>query len=112
LTHRRRRWYVTEQDFEQLRGIKQGDVDLESVLNPMPYSESDVKALVDKMEIDHTTAVVLSIAKRVPVFCTEDAEYRRLAKLAEVEVVVNRVEFLDRFEKRSSSDTAAGSNNQ
>jgi hypothetical protein len=109
LTHRRRRWYVTEQDFERLQGITQGDVELEKVLEARPHSESDVKDLMDKMEIDQTTAIVLSIARRLPVFCTEDPEYRRLAKLLEVDLVVNRVEFLKRFEKRSAEDESTDS---
>ena len=103
LTHRRRRWYVTEADYERLKGISQGDVALEKVLEARPYSESDVKDLVEKMEIDEPTAIVLSIAKRLPVFCTENTEYRRLAKVLEVDVV-NRVEFLKRFEKRPVDD--------
>jgi sugar lactone lactonase YvrE len=106
LTHRRRTWIVAEQDYERLRSITQGDVELEKVLTSRPYSESDVKDLMDKMELDQPTAIVLSIAKRLPVFCTENAEYRRLAKVLEVETVVNRVEFLDRFEKRSGNKSA------
>ena len=72
------------------------------MLEGRPYSESDARDLMDKMEIDQPTAIVLSIAKRIPVFCTENADYRRLAKVLEVDVVVNRVEFLNRFEKRAS----------
>jgi hypothetical protein len=100
LTHKRRRWYVTEQDYERLSSITQGVVELGKVLQPAVYSESDVAALMEKMEIDKTTAIVLAIAQRTPVFCTEDLDYRRWAKVLEVETVVNRVEFLRRFEKR------------
>ena len=99
LTHRRRKWLVTEQDYDALKGITQGNVDLEKVLNATPYSESDVKDLMDRLEVDELTAIVLSIAKRTPIFATEDTEYRRLAKGLDVDVV-NRVEFLKRFEKR------------
>jgi sugar lactone lactonase YvrE len=102
LTHGRRTWYVTEEDYEQLRSITQGDVDLEKVLEGRPHSESDVKDLADKMEIDEQTAIVLSIAKRIPVLCTENSDYRRLAKVLEIDVV-NRAEFLTRFEKRSTT---------
>ena len=103
LTHRRRKWLVTEKDFEALKDVKQGDVELKNVLNATPYSESDVKDLMDRLEIDQETAIVLSIAKRTPVFVTEDTEYRRLAKGLDVDVV-NRVEFLKRFEKRTMVD--------
>jgi DNA-binding beta-propeller fold protein YncE len=98
LTHRRRKWLVTEEDYEALKGITQGDVKLEDVLHPTPYSESDAKDLMDRLEIDMKTAIILSIAKRTPIFVTEDIEYRRLAKSMDVDVV-NRVEFLKRFEK-------------
>jgi hypothetical protein len=98
LTHRRRKWLVTEEDYETLKGITQGDVKLEDVLHATPYSESDAKDLMDRLEIDMKTAIILSIAKRTPIFVTEDIEYRRLAKSLDVDVV-NRVEFLKRFEK-------------
>ncbi|MDR3685785.1 MAG: hypothetical protein P4L93_02340 [Coriobacteriia bacterium] len=107
LTHRRRTWFVTEQDYERLKGITQGDVELEKVLQTRAYSDSDVKDLMDKMEIDKPTAIVLTIAKRIQVLCTENPDYRRLAKSIEVHTVVNRVEFLERFEKRSRSQESA-----
>jgi hypothetical protein len=110
LTHGRRKWLVTEEDYEQLKAVKQGEIDLEQVLEPTEYSESDARALMDKMEIELATAVVLTIAKRASVFCTEDIEYRRLAKVLEVDVV-NRAEFLNRFERRSNADSF-GDNSQ
>jgi len=103
LVHDRRKWFVTEEDYERLKEITQGEVDLARVLEATPYSESDVRDLMEKMEIDLPTAIILSIAKRLPVLCTEDAEYRRLAKVLQVDVV-NRVEFLNRFEKRASAE--------
>jgi DNA-binding beta-propeller fold protein YncE len=102
LVHKRRRWLVTEEDYEALRGISQGDVKLEDVLHETPYSESDVKDLMDRLEVDEKTAIVLSIAKRTPVFVTEDPEYRRLAKSLDVDVY-NRIEFMKRFEKQYES---------
>jgi DNA-binding beta-propeller fold protein YncE len=103
LTHRRRKWFVTEEDYEVLKSITQGEVKLEDVLNPRAYSESDARDLMNRLEIDMTTAIILSIAKRIPVFVTEDTEYRRLAKIQEIDVY-NRVEFLKKFEKRSQDD--------
>lgn len=103
LTHGRRRWLVTESDYEALKGISQGEVDLATVLEATPHSDSDAKDLVDRLEIDAETAKVLSIAKRVPLFATEDTESRRLAKSLQIDVV-NREEFLRRFEKRANSE--------
>jgi len=105
---RRRKWLVTQEDYEKLKGIVEGDVELAKLLNPTEYSESDAHALMEKLEVDMQTAVVLAIAQRNPVFCTEDSEYRRLAKSLEVDVV-NRVEFLDRFERRRAAEDHAQS---
>lgn len=103
LTHGRRRWLVTESDYEALKGISHGEVDLASVLEATPHSDSDAKDLMDRLEIDAETAKVLSIAKRIPVFATEAAEYRRLAKSLQIDTV-NREEFLRRFEKRALNE--------
>lgn len=108
LTHGRRTWYVTAEDYERLKEISQGEVELGKVLEARPHSESDAKDLMDKLEVDMETAIVLSIAKRTPVFCTETAEYRRLAKVLAIDVV-NRVDFLKRFEKRAIEEFADGS---
>ncbi len=70
----------------------------------MEYSESDVRALVEKLEITEEQAIVLSLAQRSRVFATEDAELRRLAKTLEVDVV-NRVEFIERFTKKADQPT-------
>jgi DNA-binding beta-propeller fold protein YncE len=108
LTHKRRKWFVTEDDYEALKGITQDEVRLEDVLHATPYSESDARDLMDRLEVDMKTAIVLSIARRIPVFVTEDTEYRRLAKSLDL-AVYNRVEFLEKFEKRARSDEQAGS---
>ena len=99
MVSRRRRWLVTEETYEKFKDVVEGDVELGKLLNATEYSESDARALVEKFEIDMPTAIILSIAQRNPVFCTEDIDYRRLAKSLEIDVV-NRVEFLDRFERR------------
>jgi hypothetical protein len=99
LAHGRRRWLVSEADYEALKDISQGEVDLATMLEVTHHSESDAKELMDRIEVDAETARVLAIAKRIPVFATETAEYRRLAKSLQVDVV-NREEFLRRFENR------------
>jgi hypothetical protein len=109
LKHRRRKWFVTEEDYEALKGIEQDDVKLEDVLHPREYSESDARDLMDRLEIDMKTAIILSIAKRIPVFVTEDTEYRRLAKSLDIDVY-NRVEFLKKFEKMQDDDQAKPEN--
>ena len=62
---------------------------------------------MERLEIDETTAIVMALAQRAKVFCTRDPDYRRLAKVLEVDVV-NREEYLRRFAKRQMSDGTAG----
>ncbi len=95
---RRRRWIVEIPVYEVFKDMRAGDIDLGELLNPVEHSESDAKALMDRLEIDHDSAVIMAIAKRAHVFCTEDAELRRLAKLLEVDVV-DQEEYLERYDK-------------
>ncbi|HEY3316840.1 MAG TPA: hypothetical protein VGK50_00235 [Coriobacteriia bacterium] len=101
---RRRYWVTTDDYYERLKDIDEQGVNLGELLHPSEYSESDAKALMDKFEIGHETAVVLAMAQRAKVFCTNDAELRRLAKLLELDVL-NQDEFLDRYDKLPSSVT-------
>lgn len=102
---RNRKWFVTQDDYERLKDVKQGDVDLSELLHEMEHSESDVRAMMEKLEIVEEQAVVLTLAKRSRVFATEDSELRRLAKTIELDVV-NREEFIERFTKKSSAGTS------
>jgi len=99
----RRIWLVTQDDYDALKDIVQGDVRMDSLLHAEDYSESDVRALMDRLEIDQTTAIVLALAQRAKVFCTTEPDYRRLAKTLEIDVV-NREEYLRRFAKRRPAD--------
>jgi hypothetical protein len=96
---------VTPDDYEQLKGLRQGDIDLRELLNPAEHSESDARSLMQRFELDYDTAVTLSIAQRAKVFCTENGELRRLARVVEIDVV-NRVEYIQRFAKTRDTGTA------
>jgi hypothetical protein len=106
MANRRWRWEVTAEDYEKLSGITQGDIKLEDLLHEADYSESDAQALMERFELDHTSAVRLTIARRAKIFCTEDAELRRLARVLEIDVV-NRIEFLERFARRNQASEIA-----
>jgi len=103
---RSRRWLVTPEAYENLSAVEQGDVRLADLLKPEEHSDSDARALQDKLEIEYEQAVILSNAKRAHVFCTTDVELRRLAKVLEIDVV-NRVEFIERFERRRAADASS-----
>jgi len=102
---RRRKWLVTENDYELLKDFVQGDIDLGELLNPTEYSESDVSALMDRMEIDRESAITMSLAQRAHVFCNEDLELRRLAKTLEIDVVDHQ-EYMERFANKNKDEEA------
>jgi DNA-binding beta-propeller fold protein YncE len=100
----RRIWIVTAEDYESLKDIVAEEISLGELLIVTEHSESDAVALAERLDIPHDQAVVLSIAQRSKLFCTEDVELRRIAKLLEVDVV-NHDEFVERFGK--DADPAA-----
>jgi hypothetical protein len=79
-----------------------------TLLYPEPHSESDARELMERLEIDETTAIAMALAQRAKVFCTLSPDYRRLAKVLEVDVV-NREEYLLRFTKRPVTNDKTGS---
>jgi len=96
MPNKRRRWYVSPADYALLRDLSEGDIKLSELLEPMEYSDSDAKALRERLEIDRELAATLAAAQRVKVLCTENAEVRRVARLLEIDVV-NSVEYVERF---------------
>lgn len=101
---RRRTWVTTEDVYERFKDVTSGDVELGRLLEVMDHSESDARSLMDKFDIDHESAVILAIAQRTKVFCTDNVDLRRIAKLLELDVV-NRAEFLERYDKVSQTPT-------
>jgi hypothetical protein len=99
----RRRWFVSPDDYEELKDLSEGDIELSELLEPFEHSESDARALMSKLEIDHDLAATLAAAQRAKVLCTEDAEVRRVARLLEMDVV-NKVEYLKRFARGRTND--------
>ena len=51
MPQRGRKWYVTAEDYEQLKDIEQGEIKLAELLNEATYSESDANALQERLEI-------------------------------------------------------------
>lgn len=100
MPHRRRAWIALERDYDLIKEMQYGDIDFGQLFEVTEYSESDARALIEKYEIDEITAQVLSTAQRAHVFCNEDTDYRRLAKILEIDVV-DATEFVKRFAKKS-----------
>jgi sugar lactone lactonase YvrE len=103
---RRRRWIATESDYELIKDYVQDDINLGELFHPMEYSDSDMRSIMDKLEVDEETAIILAIAQRAHVFCTEDIDLRRFAKTLEIEVV-DREEFLEKYASNKRKDKEA-----
>lgn len=103
LTAGRWKWITSEFEYEKILSLQpeNGEIDLETVFEPVEYSESDVNALMEKYEIEQQLAIVLATAGRAKLTATEDDELRRLAKVLEYDVV-NALEFVDRFKRKAS----------
>jgi sugar lactone lactonase YvrE len=93
------RWEVTPEDYEVLRGITQGEVALEELLNPVEHSQADAQALQERYELDEKSAIVMSIAQRSKLFCTESMDLRRVARVMEIPVV-DHAEFIAKYQRR------------
>lgn len=79
-------WVVPEDEHEQYRDLKAEGVDLFELLEPDRHSESDVTAIIKRLEIDREAAILVSMADRVNGLCTTDEELRRYAVLQGVPV--------------------------
>lgn len=96
LPHSRRAWWLTHEDYEDFQEVEIDDVKFKDLFEGVDHSDADTKALSERFEITYERAMFLAIAQRADVFCTEDAEFRRIAKVLEIDVV-DWDEFVERF---------------
>jgi len=101
-----RAWLVSERDFADLGDVSVDGHSLSEVLASTEFSATDARAYVERLEIDARSAGVLASAARAKVFCTQDPELRRLAKVLEIDVV-NPTEFLERFAAKAEPKAAS-----
>lgn len=99
---RRIRLIAPEEDRPLYEGRSAEDVDLGQLIEFEEHSESDARALMEKLEIEEREAVLLSMAGRVRALATEDRDLRRLAALAEVRSISLEA-FLDEYLQESRS---------
>lgn len=95
----RKYWMVRPDTWERYREVEMQGVKMQYLLHETEHSDSDARAIMERLEIEFEPAAILSIAMRAKVFCTEDAELRRLARALEVDVV-DHEEYLERFGKK------------
>lgn len=103
-------WFVLPNVFEKYDATKIGDQTLGKILTETQYSESDARALMNKYEIPEYMAIDLAVANRIQILGTTNAEERKYARMAEIDVV-NPEEAVARFrpkDKRSKGDNGEG----
>ncbi|MDP2181905.1 MAG: hypothetical protein Q8K99_04965 [Actinomycetota bacterium] len=103
MPQRKRKWIVTEMLYDELKEEVYEDIEMKELLHAEEYSESDVNAMMEKYDVDFDSAVILTMAQRSKLFCTEDVELTRLAKTLEVDVV-EHIEFIERFTDKKAKD--------
>lgn len=82
--HRKLRLMCPIEDHALYEGRLIGEVDLGELISAEQHSESDVRAMRDRLEIGEREATILALADRSRGLCTQDIELRRLARLAEI----------------------------
>lgn len=111
MPHRRRRWQCAPDVYEIIKAdpdkYSEDDLDLSELFEPVEHSESDTQALMDRLEIEFDPARMLATAQRAHIFCTMDPEYRRLAKVLDIDVV-DRDEFVERFSSKRAREGDGG----
>jgi len=93
---RKLRLMCPEMDSELYEGRMVGDVDLGTLVEAEPYSESDVRAMREKLDIGEREAILLALADRSRGLCTQDPDLRRLARLAEI-ATFDTEQFIERY---------------
>ena len=99
MTGRRILWLVMPETYERFKDVRHQEVDFSELLSETEYSDSDARALMERIEVDHATAALLSVAVRARVFCAEGADLRKIARALDVDVV-SRTEYIERFGER------------
>lgn len=94
--HRRLRLSCPESDHELYEGRTVDGVDLGELIRGEVFSESEARAVRERLECTELQSVVLSMAERSKALGTDDDELRRLARLLEVPIMTSQ-QFLDTY---------------
>jgi len=93
---RKVRLMCPESDHALYEGRMVGDIDLGTLIEAEAHSESDVRAMREKLDIGEREATLLALADRARGLCTQDPDLRRLARLAEIGTF-DAEQFAERF---------------
>jgi sugar lactone lactonase YvrE len=100
VSERRRLKLIAPEEHRALYAGRTADgVDLEQLIEFEAHSDSDMRALREKLECSEDDAILLAMASRVAALGTENRELRRLAVLADVRALTAR-QFLEKYFRR------------
>ena len=91
---RRFKWIVTEPVWARYADRVVDEVRLEDLLDGQPYSETDVRDLMERASIDQETAITLTMAQRIGRLASEDAVLATAARELGIRVF-DRERFLE-----------------
>lgn len=99
------RWEATVGEYERIKELEFGDIRMAELFEPVEHSDADARALRDRYELEWDEAVVLSVAQRAKLFCTESQDMRRLARIADIPVV-DAAGFIEKYSRRGAKPAA------
>ncbi len=104
---RRWQWIVPADDAARYEGRELGGVALDSLLSPWEHSESDVLDIMRKTGAQRPVAILLAVAQRAKVLCTQAAGLAQTARTAGVHVYDAR-RFTETFLDQGRSERRTG----
>jgi len=99
MTAKRVKWVTTADEYDAIVKAVGDSSELAELFEVFEYSESDVAALMSKYELDHESAVILAVAQRTRLLCTENDMLRVVAGRMELDAV-NAEGFVQKFAKK------------
>jgi sugar lactone lactonase YvrE len=95
-TRRRWMWIVPSEMFPRYEGRELGGVSLDALLTAQAHSESDAKDLMERLGVERSTAVLLTVAGRAGTLCTQAPSLAATARASGVDAYDARL-FVERF---------------
>jgi DNA-binding beta-propeller fold protein YncE len=95
----RAKWVTTHDEYQTIKVLRGDGVDLAELFSAVEYSESDVRAAVEKYDLTQEQAITLVTAQRTYLACSESGEIRDLAKRVGLKMM-NAQEYVERYGKK------------
>lgn len=96
---RRTKWVTVAAELAVMKAAH-GDADAVNVIEAVEHSPSDAHALVTRYDVSDDAGIILAVAQRTRLLCTEDESLRRVAAQMELDNVAAS-EFIQRSRARA-----------